>query len=89
MFDQQTETDSITYELMCYTFEYMPGPGSIVALEQVAEDLDEKPEKILAVLDELRLDRLIDFTHDDGVIAITHRDEEFLKSHMAYNSIRY
>jgi hypothetical protein len=85
---RKVEESPVTYALMTYVFGCMPRPGDTVPLEQVAEDLEETPDVILLAMDELRLDGLLDYTCDDGIIGIVHKDEEFLEMYTVYKSIR-
>jgi len=81
------ERSPITYELITYVFECMPNAGGTIPLEQVAEDLEETPETILTVIQELRSDELLDFTCDEGIVTVAYKDEDFLQMYSVYKSV--
>lgn len=86
---EQEKNSRITFELITYVFECMPNPGHAVPIEQVAEDLEETPDTILAVMDELRCDRLLDYVYDGDSIIVTQKDQDFLHTYTTYSSYRY
>jgi Mn-dependent DtxR family transcriptional regulator len=84
---QSPEYERISFELIAYVFESLPSTG-VVPLAQICEDLEESPETILEVMDELQEDGKIDFTSKNGVITITRKDKEFLQNYSTYITIR-
>lgn len=86
--NEQESSQKITYELAAYVFECMPDPGQAVHLEQLAEDLEETPDTILAVMNELRCDGLLDYTHNGDSTIVTQKDQDFLRMYTVYRSHR-
>ncbi len=85
---EQYQDDGITYELLTYVFGYIPSVGKTISLHRIAEDLDEAPDTILRVLDELREDKFIGFTHNENTVTITYKDEIFLQQYSVYQAAK-